>query len=59
MWFIDFSTLVLIIAAGIQLGLQGFFGWDAAGHFLGAHELFLFALMGVSALWQLFRQKFR
>jgi hypothetical protein len=35
----DFPTLVLIIGAGLQLGLLGFFGWDVAGAlFEGALE---------------------
>jgi hypothetical protein len=47
---IDFLTLVLILAAGLQLGLQGFFGWDAVGLLFGAHER-------ISAVWQIFRQR--
>jgi uncharacterized membrane protein YuzA (DUF378 family) len=54
---VDFSTLVLILAAGLQLGLQGFFGWDAAGHLFGGHERFAFMLAGLSAVWQIFRQR--
>jgi len=59
MWLADFSTLVLIIAAGLQLGGQAFFGVDAAVLILGdAAAKDLFVLMGASAVWQLFRQKF-
>jgi uncharacterized membrane protein YuzA (DUF378 family) len=49
--------LVLILAAGLQLGLQGFFGWDAAGHLFGGHERLAFMLAGLSAVWQIFRQR--
>jgi uncharacterized membrane protein YuzA (DUF378 family) len=55
---IDFSTLVLILAAGLQLGLQGFFGWDAAAHLFGGYERFAFMLAGLGAIWQIFRQRF-
>jgi uncharacterized membrane protein YuzA (DUF378 family) len=54
---IDFLTLVLILAAGLQLGLQGFFGWDAAGHLFGEHERIAFMIVGLSAVWQIFRQR--
>jgi uncharacterized membrane protein YuzA (DUF378 family) len=59
MWFFDFTTLVLIIAAALQLGLQSAFGVDVAGAIFGAGERILFILMGLSGVWQLFRQKFR
>jgi uncharacterized membrane protein YuzA (DUF378 family) len=59
MWFFDFSTLVLIIAAGIQLGLQAFFGWDLTGAIVGNRAPFVFMAMGLSSVWQLFRQKFQ
>jgi uncharacterized membrane protein YuzA (DUF378 family) len=58
MWFLDFPTLVLIIAAGFQLGLQAFFGWDMAGAIGGTWAPYIFMAMGVSAVWQLFRQNF-
>jgi uncharacterized membrane protein YuzA (DUF378 family) len=57
-WFLDFPTLVLIIAAGIQLGLQAFFGWDLTSAIAGKWAPDVFMAMGVSAVWQLFRQKF-
>jgi uncharacterized membrane protein YuzA (DUF378 family) len=58
MWLIDFPSLLLIIAAGMQLGLQGSLGIDAAGQLLGEYKTVLFDLMGFSALWQLARQRF-
>jgi uncharacterized membrane protein YuzA (DUF378 family) len=54
---VDFLTLVLILAAGLQLGLQGFFGWDAAGRLFGGHERIAFMTVGLSAVWQIFRQR--
>lgn len=58
MWFLDFPTLILIIAAGLQLGLQGFFGIDAAAMIFGAYKTIVFEIVGVSAIWQMFRQRF-
>ena len=58
MRWIDFPSLVLIIAAGIQVGLQAFFGWDAAGSLFGDYAWIVFQLMGISAIWQLCRQRF-
>lgn len=58
MWLVDFTTLVLIIAAGLQLGIHAIFGIDAAGAIFGSYERVVFVLMGLSAIWQLFRQQF-
>jgi uncharacterized membrane protein YuzA (DUF378 family) len=58
MALIDFLTLVLILAAGFQVGIQAAFGVDAVAAVFGAGERILFILMGLSAVWQLFRQKF-
>jgi uncharacterized membrane protein YuzA (DUF378 family) len=58
MWWLDFPSLVLIIAAGIQLGLQALFGWDAAGIIFGSYAPVVFGLMGLSSIWQLSRQRF-
>jgi uncharacterized membrane protein YuzA (DUF378 family) len=58
MWIIDCPTLILVIVAGLCLGLVGVFGWDAPGDLLGAHKNLAFMLIGLSAVWQLFRQRF-
>jgi len=58
MWLIDFWTLVLILAAGLQLGVQAVFGFDTAGAIFGSGERILFILMGLGAVWQLLRQRF-
>jgi uncharacterized membrane protein YuzA (DUF378 family) len=58
MWFLDFSTLVLVIAAGLQAGLQAAFGLNAAVALFGAHANVVLCLMGVSAVWQMLRQRF-
>jgi uncharacterized membrane protein YuzA (DUF378 family) len=58
LWILDFPTLVLIIFAGFQLGLQGFFGINAAGWLFGNGVKVFYMLIGLSALWQLMRQRF-
>lgn len=58
MWYLDFPSLILIIAAGAQLGLQSIFGWDMTGAFFGRFENIVFEAMGLSAIWQGFRQRF-
>ena len=58
LWIIDFPTLVLVIAAGLQLGLLGFFEWDAAAALFGSYTRTLYMIIGLSAVWQLCRQRF-
>jgi len=58
MWILDFPSLVLIIAAGLQLGLLGLFGWDGAAAIFGAYTKVAYIVVGISAIWQLFRQRF-
>ena len=58
MWILDFPSLILTIAAGLQLGLLGLFGWDAAAAIFGADTKAAYIVLGISAIWQLFRQRF-
>jgi len=58
MWLIDFPSLVLIIAAGLDLGALGFFEYDPAAAIFGSHVRIAYMVVGVSAVWQLLRQKF-
>jgi uncharacterized membrane protein YuzA (DUF378 family) len=58
MWIMDFPSLVLIIAAGFQLGVLGLFGFDAAAAVFGAYTKAAYIVVGVCAIWQLFRQRF-
>jgi uncharacterized membrane protein YuzA (DUF378 family) len=58
MGLIDFPTLVFIIAGGLDLGVLGFFGYDAAAAVFGSHTRIAYMVVGVSAVWQLFRQRF-
>ena len=59
MWIVDFPSLVLIIAAGFQLGVLGLFGFDAAAAIFGAYTKAAYIVAGLSAMWQLSRQRFR
>jgi uncharacterized membrane protein YuzA (DUF378 family) len=56
---IDLITLILVIAAGLQLGLLGFFGINVAEMIFGPYVTLAYEVVGVSAVWQLLRQKFR
>ena len=58
MWLIDFPTLVLIIIGGFDLGVLGFFGFDAATARLDPYARIAYMAVGTSAVWQLMRQKF-
>ena len=53
---IDLPTLIIILAAGLLLGLQGYFGWDA-GTMFGPYTRLAYLVVGASALWQLARQQ--
>jgi uncharacterized membrane protein YuzA (DUF378 family) len=59
MWLIDFLTLVLILAAGFQLGIQGVFDFDVTGWLLGTDAAIAYDVIGAAAIWQLLRQKFQ
>jgi uncharacterized membrane protein YuzA (DUF378 family) len=54
---IDGPSLLLLLAAGFCLGLYAVFGFDAAAWVLGEqYKPIANAAVGMSALWQLFRQ---
>jgi uncharacterized membrane protein YuzA (DUF378 family) len=55
---IDLITLVLIIAAGLLVGIVGFFGVNLAEAMFGSHISLIYEIVGVSAIWQLLRQRF-
>jgi len=54
---IDLLTLVLILIAGIELGLIGFFGFSLFGWLFGSWKPIAYDAAGIAALWQLFRQR--
>jgi hypothetical protein len=55
---IDFLSLVLILVAGIELGLIGLFGFSVLAWLFGSWRPFVYDVVGVSAVWQIFRQRF-
>ena len=57
-WVLEFTTLVMIIAAGLHLGVLGFWGYDAATALFGAYTKIASMVIGCGAVWQLFRQRF-
>jgi uncharacterized membrane protein YuzA (DUF378 family) len=48
-------TWVLVIAAALQLGLQGAFGIDAIGWAFGGYAYMVNCVIGVAGVWQLIR----
>lgn len=58
MWWIDFPTLVLIIAAALVLGILGAFEINVVEHYCGSYTRAIYLLFGFSGIWQLRRQKF-
>jgi uncharacterized membrane protein YuzA (DUF378 family) len=57
-WMVDLSTLMLVLLGGVCLGALGFFGIDVLAKALGATgSRIAEAAIGLSAVWQLFRQR--
>jgi uncharacterized membrane protein YuzA (DUF378 family) len=59
-WYapVDFLSLILILVAGIELGLIGFFGFSVLTRLFGSWHLVAYDVIGVSAVWQIMRQRF-
>jgi uncharacterized membrane protein YuzA (DUF378 family) len=55
---IDFFSLILILIAGIELGLIGLFGFSVLTWLFGRWHTVAYDVIGVSAVWQLTRQRF-
>jgi len=54
---IDWIALILLIIGGINWGLIGFFDYDLVAAIFGdmtAVTRFIYALVGISALWTIF-----
>jgi uncharacterized membrane protein YuzA (DUF378 family) len=58
MWGLDFSTLILLLFGGAELGLKGAFGFSPVGWLLGPWTPTVYLVIGLAAVWQFFRQKF-
>ena len=55
---IDFLTLVLIIVAGLELGVVGLFGFSLINWLSSNWKSTIYIVIGFSSLWQLSRQRF-
>jgi uncharacterized membrane protein YuzA (DUF378 family) len=58
MWAIDHPSMILIILAGINLGLKAAFDVDLVERYLGDYSHITYEIVGLAALWQLTRQRF-
>lgn len=56
---IDFITLLCVLAAGVQVGVLGFFGFNAAEWLFGGQTILAYQIVGGSTVWQLLRQRYR
>jgi uncharacterized membrane protein YuzA (DUF378 family) len=55
---LDFISLILILVAGIELGLIGFFGFSVLTWLFGSRYTVAYDVIGVSAVWQAMRQRY-
>jgi uncharacterized membrane protein YuzA (DUF378 family) len=55
---VDFLTLVLIVLAGVELGLIGAFNFSLVTWLFGSWHRIAYDVIGVSAIWQMARQRF-
>ncbi len=51
---LDWTALVLLIIGGINWGLVGFFGFDLVAAIFGTAAPFIYAIVGLSALYVAF-----
>lgn len=51
---IDWTALVLLIIGGINWGLVGFFGFDLVAAIFGTVAPFIYAIVGLAALYVAF-----
>jgi uncharacterized membrane protein YuzA (DUF378 family) len=54
---IDFVSLILVLLAGIELGLIGLFGFSVLIWLFGSWHFVAYDIIGVSAVWQITRQR--
>ena len=52
-----FFSHILILVAGVELGLIGFFGFSFLTWLFGHWYFVAYDVIGVSAVWQIFRQR--
>jgi uncharacterized membrane protein YuzA (DUF378 family) len=54
---IDFISLTLVLVAGVELGLIGVTGFSLIGWLFGTWKTAVYDVAGLSALWQIYRQR--
>jgi uncharacterized membrane protein YuzA (DUF378 family) len=54
---VDFLTLVLMLGAGIELGLIGLFGYSVVAWLFGSWKSYAYDAIGFGAIWQISRQR--
>jgi uncharacterized membrane protein YuzA (DUF378 family) len=54
---VDFISLILILVAGVELGLIGLFGFSVLAWLFGRWHFVAYDVIGASAVWQIFRQR--
>ena len=54
---IDFVSLILVLLAGIELGLIGLFGFSVLTWLFGSWHFVAYDIISVSAVWQITRQR--
>jgi uncharacterized membrane protein YuzA (DUF378 family) len=59
-WYglLDFLTLAMLLAAGVELAVIGLFGFSVLTWLFGSGQRIVYDAMGFAAIWQLIRQRF-
>ncbi len=57
-WFLDYTTLLLILASALVIGGIGFFHVNAIEYWFGESGKYVEVLCGAAGLWQASRLKY-
>lgn len=57
-WFLDYTSLLLIIGSALVIGGVGFFHINAIEYWLGDQSNYVELTCGAAGLWQATRQKY-
>lgn len=58
MWWLDFPSLILIIAAALVLGILGLTDVNIIEYLLGDYARIGYVVFGAAGVWQSTRQRF-
>jgi uncharacterized membrane protein YuzA (DUF378 family) len=53
---LDAYSLLLVLGAGLLIGIRGLFNIDIAEYVLGDYVQWAYVLIGIAAIWQVNRQ---